>query len=52
MVGTNHAMCRGNINIDESSDTDSEGEYIFQRIDRNVNIIKIKTILSIQYLIN
>jgi hypothetical protein len=50
MVGTNHAMCRGNINIDESSDTDSEGEeeYIFQRIDRNVNIIKIKTILSIQ----
>jgi hypothetical protein len=50
IVGTVHAMCRGNINIDELSDTDSEGEeeYIFQRIDRNVNIIKIKTILSIQ----
>ena len=54
IVGTVHAMCRGNINIDELNDTDSEGEegeegeYLFQRIDRNVNIIKIKTILSIQ----
>jgi hypothetical protein len=50
IVGTVHAICRGNINIDELSDTDSEeeGEYIFQRIDRNVNIIKIKTILNIQ----
>jgi len=50
MVGTVHAMCKGNINIDELSDTDSEDEeegeeYLFQRIDRNVNV---KTILNIQ----
>jgi hypothetical protein len=46
MVGTFHAMCKGNINIDELSDTDSEEEgeegeeYLFQRI--------VKTILNIQ----
>jgi hypothetical protein len=44
MVGTVHAMCKGNINIDELSDTDSEDEegeeYLFQRI--------VKTILNIQ----
>ena len=52
MVGTVHAMCKGNINIDELSDTDSEDEeegeeYLFQRIDRNVNV-NVKTILNIQ----